>query len=155
MTDWQIVPLFSPVRMPRYNGACEAGIGGMKRRTEIIAARHGRFIEWTCDDLFAAYQWANEEHYPQGLAGGTAVSRFAARPALGAAERNTFHAAVVQCEQELRTAACTAGDVPTDKLLAAVHRRAVRQVLVELGYLSITRRSIPQPIRSAKCARIT
>lgn len=33
LTRWQIVPLFSPVRMPRYNGACEAGIGGMKRRT--------------------------------------------------------------------------------------------------------------------------
>jgi hypothetical protein len=146
--------LFSPIRMPRYNGACEAGIGGMKRRTEFIAARQGRFIDWTCDDLYAALEWANDNHYPHGLTHGTAASRFAARPTLGAAERNTFHAAVVQCEQELRTAACTAGDVLTDKLLGAYHRRAVRRVLIELGYLSITRRSIPQPIRSAKCARI-
>jgi len=30
LADWRIVPLFSPVRMPRYNGACEAGIGGAK-----------------------------------------------------------------------------------------------------------------------------
>ena len=101
LAAWQIVPLFSPVRMPRYNGACEAGIGGMKRRTELIAARHDRLLDWTCDDLFAALVWANEDHYPHGLAAGTAASRFAARAPLGAAERDTFRAAVVQSEQEL------------------------------------------------------
>lgn len=154
LTRWQIVPLFSPIRMPRFNGSCEAGIGGMKRRTERIAARQERFLDWTCDDLYAALIWANEDHYSRGLAYGTAAARFADRGTLGAAERNTFHAAVVQCEQELRTDASTAGHVLTDKLLAAYHRRAVRRVLVERGYLSITRRSIPQPIRSAKCARI-
>ena len=54
---------------------------------------------------------------------------------------------------ELNAAACTAGDVLTDKLLAAHHRRAVRQALVEHGYLDITRRSIPQPIHVAKRKR--
>ena len=152
---WQIVPLFSPVRMPRYNGACEAGIGGMKRRTELVAARHDRLLNWSCDDLFAALVWANEEHYPRGLAAGTAASRFAARLPLGDAERNTFRAAVVQSEQEFYAAACTSGDLLTDKLRAVYHRRAVRRVLVEHDYLSITRRSIPQPIHTAKCARIT
>jgi hypothetical protein len=141
--------------MPRYNGACEAGIGGMKRRTEIVAARQNRLLDWTCDDLFAALVWANEEHYPRGLAAGTAASRFAARLPLGDAERNTFRAAVVQSEQELYAAACTSGDLLTDKLRAVYHRRAVRHVLVEHDYLSITRRSIPQPIHTAKCARIT
>ena len=155
LAEWQIIPMFSPVRMPRYNGACEAGIGGMKRRTELIAASHDRLVDWTCDDLFAALVWANEDYYPHGLAAGTATSRFAARPTLGEAERNTFRAAVVQFEQELYTAACTSGDVLTDKLRAVYHRRAVRRVLVEHDYLSITRRSIPQPIHSAKCARIT
>jgi transposase InsO family protein len=151
---WQITPLFSPVRMPRYNGACEAGIGGMKRRTEIVAARQDRLLDWTCDDLFAALLWANHDHYPQGLAAGTAAARFAARLPLGAAERNTFRAAVVQYEQELYADACTAGHVLTDKLRAIYHRRAVRRVLVEHGYLEITRRSIPQPIHTAKCATI-
>lgn len=154
LARWQIVPLFSPVRMPRYNGACEAGIGGMKRRTETIAAHHDRLIDWTCDDLFAALVWANEDHYPHGLVAGTAAARFAARPTLGTAERNTFRAAVVQSEQELYAAACTAGDALTDKLRAVFHRRAVRRALVEHDDLSITRRSIPQPIHSAKCARI-
>jgi transposase len=36
----------------------------------------------------------------------------------------------------------------------ALHRRAVRRALVEHDYLSINRRSIPQPIRLAKCAGI-
>ena len=117
LAAWQIVPLFSPVRMPRYNGACEAGIGGMKRRTEILAAAgNDRLLDWTCDDLFAALVWANEDHYPHGLAAGTAASRFAARPPLGEAERDTFRAAVVQYEQELYAVACTSGDVLTDKL---------------------------------------
>ena len=72
---WQIVPLFSPVRMPRYNGACEAGIGGMKRRTEILAARQGRFGDWLSNELYAALAWANEDHYPRGWAAGTAARR--------------------------------------------------------------------------------
>ena len=141
--------------MPRYNGACEAGIGGMKRRTEILAARQGRFGDWLSDELYAALAWANEDHYPRGWAAGTAASRFAARLPLGEAERDNFRATVVQYEQELYAVACTAGDALTDKLAAACHRRAVRHVLVEQDYLSITRRSIPQPIRLAKCARIT
>ena len=85
---WQIVPLLSPVRMPRFNGACEAGIGGAKRRTEYLAARHGRDLDWSGDDLFAAQQWANEDHYPGGFAAGTAASRFAARSRIEPAERD-------------------------------------------------------------------
>jgi len=155
LAAWQIVPMFSPVRMPRYNGAIEAGIGGMKRRTEILAAGQDRLVDWTCDDLFAALVWANEDHYSRGVAAGNAASRFAARPTLGEAERNTFRTAVVKFEQELYAAACTSGDVLTDKLHAVHHRRAVRHVLVEHDYLSIARRSIPLPIRLAKCAGIT
>lgn len=154
LTAQQIVPLFSPVRMPRYNGACEAGIGGMKRRTEQIAARSDRLLHWTCDDHFAALRWANDDHYPRGLAAGTATSRFAARTLLRSTERDTFQAAVVQSQAQYQHELCTQGHALTDKLSAICHRRAVRQALVEHDYLSITRRSIPQPIHSAKCAGI-
>jgi transposase InsO family protein len=152
---WQIVPLLSPVRMPRFNGACEAGIGGAKRRTEYLALRHGRDLDWSADDLFAAQKWANEEHYPGGFAAGTAAARFAARTPIEIADRDKLCAAVVQYERQLNNEACIAGDALTDTLLAAHHRRAVRQALVELGYLDITRRSIPQPLHVKKCARIT
>lgn len=155
LAAWQVVPLFSPVRMPRYNGACEAGIGGMKRRTERISARFNRPFDWTADDLFAALVWANEEHYPQGLSAGTAASRFAARLPLSTSERDSFRATVVQYEAQYQHEVCIQGQSLTDMLSAICHRRAVRGALVEHDYLSITRRSIPQPFKSAKCARIT
>jgi transposase InsO family protein len=148
---WQIVSLLSPVRMPRYNGACEAGIGAAKRRTEVIAAKHGRDCDWSANDLYAAQFWANEESYPGGFAAGTPAQQFARRTAITENERDTFRALVLQYEQSYNTA----GDALTDRLLAVHHRRAVRHALVELGYLDITRRSIPQPLHAAKCARIT
>lgn len=151
---WQIEPLLSPVRMPRFNGACEAGIGAAKRRTEYLAARHGRFLDWSSNDLHAALQWANEEHYPSGFAAGTAAGRFAARLPLEPDERCDFRATVVKYAQEFKSHACTAGHPLTDTLLVVHHRRAVRRALVELGYLDITRRLIPQPLPSVKCARI-
>ena len=95
---WQIVPLLSPVRMPRFNGACEAGIGAAKRRTEYLAARHGRDPNWSANDLYAAQLWANEEHYPDGLAAGTAANRFAARPQIEPAERDKLRA----CRRTIR-----------------------------------------------------
>ncbi len=155
LAEWQVVPLLSPVRMPRYNGACEAGIGGMKWRTEQIAARYARSGHWTADDLYAALLWANEEHYPLGLAAGTAAPRFAARQPIDRQERDSFCAAVVQYESQYQDRVCSPDQPLNDMIVACCHRRAVRQALVELGYLSITRRSIPQPITTAKCARNT
>jgi transposase InsO family protein len=155
LQGWRIVPLFSPVRMPRYNGACEAGIGAAKSWTEYLAARQGRNLDWSANDLYAAQLWANEENYPGGYAAGTPASRFAARQPIDPNERDIFRAAVSQCENQFNQTACTAGDELTDTLKAIHHRRAARQVLVEHGYLDITRRSIPQSLPAAKRAKIT
>ncbi|MCC9609401.1 transposase family protein [Blastopirellula sp. JC732] len=154
LSEHLVVPLLSPVRMPRYNGACEAGIGAAKRRTEYLAARQGRYLDWTTNDLHAAQRWANEESYPGGFAAGTPASRFAARVPIDDIERDTFRAAVLQYERERNQEASTRGDALTDMLLAIHHRRAVRHVLVEHGYLDITRRSVPQPLPAKKCAKI-
>jgi hypothetical protein len=70
-------------------------------------------------------------------------------------ERDTFQVAVVQCTRQLQHELCTADQSLTDTCSALIHRRAVRHALVELGYLDITRRSIPQRLHIAKCARIT
>jgi hypothetical protein len=79
----------------------------------------------------------------------------AARDLIDEKERDTFRAVVLQYEQSVHDAACTAGDPLTDPLFAVHHRRAVRQALVEFCYLDTPRRSIPQPLHSAQCARIT
>ena len=79
----------------------------------------------------------------------------AARQVFDQISRNTFQCAIVQYQHQYNDNACTAGDALTDTLLAVHRRRAIRQALVELGYLDITRRSVPQPLHVAKCARIT
>ena len=155
LAQWQITPLFSPVRMPRYNGACEAGIGAAKRRTAYLAARNGRPIDWCSDDLYAAQEWANHDHYPWGHAHGTAAERFAARTPIAQIDRDTFRAAVVEYTHQVQREFCTPDQPTTDTLSVTIHRRAVRRVLEELDYLDITRRTIPQPFHKAMCARIT
>jgi hypothetical protein len=54
LSAWGVWQLFSPPRMPRYNGSCEAGIGSMKSRTHHQAARQGRPGRWTCEDAEVA-----------------------------------------------------------------------------------------------------
>jgi len=68
LREWQVVPWFSPPYTPRYNGACEAGIGGLKVRTHPLAAQHGRPGRWNSEDVEAARRLADEEHYPRPTA---------------------------------------------------------------------------------------
>jgi transposase InsO family protein len=42
LSRWGVWQLFSPPRLPRYNGSCEAGIGSMKTRSHHQASRGGR-----------------------------------------------------------------------------------------------------------------
>jgi len=51
------------------NGACEAGIGGLKTHTHHLAAHHGRPGRWTSEDVEAARRLADEEQYPRRLHG--------------------------------------------------------------------------------------
>jgi transposase InsO family protein len=68
-------PLFSPPRTPAYNGACEAGIGSMKKRTAYQAVRHGRPEEWISNDLDVAQasQRDGAPAGPQGTHPGTSL----------------------------------------------------------------------------------
>ena len=79
LAAWEVTPLHSPPYTPRYNGACEAGIGGLKTRTHHLAARAGRPGRWSCEDVEAARRMADEEHYPRRLSGLTAADAWAAR----------------------------------------------------------------------------
>jgi hypothetical protein len=46
--------LLSPPDTPRYNGACQAGLGALKTRTDHLAARDGDPATWTCNQVEAA-----------------------------------------------------------------------------------------------------
>jgi len=54
LAQFGVKNLFSPPRMPRYNGSIEAGIGSLTSRTEQHATRQGHPGYWTWHDAEAA-----------------------------------------------------------------------------------------------------
>lgn len=147
--------LFSPARTPSYNGSIEAGIGSLSQRTEQSAARRGHPGYWTLDDVSAAQLEANATARPFGALGPNPNTVWSARAPVGPEERSLFQRALASRRQEVIDA--QGGLLATLREAAAqraTDRQAIRQVLVELGYLHLTRRTIPLPIRMQKAANI-
>ena len=146
-----VIPLFSPPRMPRYNGAIEAGIGSLKTRTHQHATHHGRAGHWTLDDLSAAQAQANAEARPLGPTGPNPDAMWTTRRHLTAEQRSLFRAAVERQRQQLQVQE----GLPDNTAQArAQDRPAIRRALEELGYLLYSRRLLPLPIRKQKVANI-
>jgi transposase InsO family protein len=100
LAQFQVVPLYSPPRLPQYNGAIEAGIGALKTRTHAQAARGGHPGQWTLADTEAARQLANTLGRPQGAQAPTPAQRWGGRQVLTIAERNAFAATLAQLQEE-------------------------------------------------------
>ena len=144
-----VVVLFSPPYTPRYNGACEAGIGGLKARTHHLAARYGRPGRWSTEDVEAARRLADEVQYPRRLRGRTADEVWQARTPPTDEERRRFRDVVQDRRREQRARR----GIPLHEVLdrarqASLDRRAVRRALVELGFLMFLRSAITPPIDS-------
>jgi transposase InsO family protein len=151
-----ISPLFSPVRTPRYNGACEAGNGSLRRRTEELAARAGRPGLWTCDDAEGARRMANEVNYPWGVGGPTPDEVWQTRVPLSPEQRAAFAASLEPQRGRARHELAYPETGPLAPLATrAVDRVAIRRALVEHGLLTFTRRRFTPPIQSAKVSNIT
>jgi transposase InsO family protein len=150
-----VVALFSPPRTPRYNGACEAGIGSMKTRTHHASALHDHPGQWTSDDCEAARLQANELARPWAAAGPTPDQAWDQRHPITAAQRVAFQAALDQ--EQMRAREEEGYDLHSvlgyhDQ--AALDRVAIRRALVALGVLLFSRRRITLPINAKKVARI-
>jgi putative transposase len=146
---WQVCPLFSPPGLPAYNGACEASIGSLKRRTEGIAYRHNRV--WTSANVEAARHQANCIARPWGAHGPVREQLWNARKLLTTDERKAFRAAVEQREKEERMAEGIPETPDLDHYdQAALDREAIRRALVAHGFLWFTRRRLPSPIKRPK-----
>ena len=144
-----VFPLLSPPRYPRYNGACEAGIGWLQTRAHYEAARHGRPGEWTCDDLEAARQAGNELGRPWGRLAPTPDLAWRSRMPITRAERYLFRAAVERLRKELRKEMGILPGMESERpTRSAVDRVAISRALIERGYLSIRRRRISLPFRT-------
>jgi transposase InsO family protein len=153
---WNVLPLFSPPYTPSYNGACEAGIGALKTRTQHLAALADRPGLWTADDIEAARRMANELNYPNGPNSATPEQLWTARPPMTNQDRAAFGRTV----QRQRTIAREEQHYPLDtdldfQVQASLDRTAIRRALVELGFLTFTRRLITPPLQSQQSMEIT
>ena len=155
LDDWGVVPLLSPARTPRFNGACESSIGWLKNRTRYQAAMAGHHGYWTSEDTEAARRQSNEFHYPGGHGRPTPLDLWESRTAISQEERQSFHLTVERIRDEIQEAIVpNSKEELTAALQAAVNRRVVRQALEELGILSSKWRCITLPLKPKKCARI-
>jgi transposase InsO family protein len=149
-----VVPLYSPPYYPEYNGAIEAGIAALKRRTELHAIRAGRLGMWTWDDVEAARREANTGSIHEQF-GCTPAEAWVMRNPITAVERMRF-AIAVDCHRLVERVDQRIG---SDEALdhwcdSAVDRKAIERVLVAHDYLLFSRRRIPLRIKSRKVANI-
>ena len=145
-----VLLLFSPPRMPWYNGAIEAGIGSLKTRTECYASREGHPGYWTLDDVAAAQTEANASARPHGETGPTPDDLWQTRRPILSEERCNFRKTVCQQRIELNLK-----EVSSAKEERRLQRQAIRRALVEHDILLFSRRRIPLPIQSKQSANIT
>lgn len=147
-------PLFSPPQTPAYNGACEAAIGALKKRTAYQAERdHAE--QWSSDHLATAQQQANETARPRGPNGPTPAQAWQQRQPLPAGERQAFTTTVAALEWEARQQQGLSADSQVKhRDQRAIQREVLRRALVAHGYLMFTRRRIPIPIHRLKAAKI-
>jgi transposase InsO family protein len=156
LSQAEVIPLFSPPRLPKYNGSAESGIGSLKTRTEVQATHHGRPGQWTCADAATAREQANATCRPRGTQGPTAVVLWQTRTTITTDERQRFLTAIQSRRLEARHEA----NKTVDQLLPpgetrSLDRKAIRRALVELGYLVFRRRRIPLAFKNKKMTNIT
>jgi transposase InsO family protein len=148
--------LLSPPGTPSYNGACEAGIGGVRTRAHHEAARHARPGEWTCDDVEAARLMTNQTARPLGAHAGTPDELWAARITTSDEDRALLHRAVEEATTEIRGdfEPCPSGPI-TQRMRDAIARIAIARALIKLGYLQLRRRRFSLPVSFPRVLRIS
>src|SRR4029077_15141258 len=132
-----VIPLFSPPGLPAYNGACEAGIGSLKTRTERRATMAGRPRPWTAHQAAAAVAEANETSRPHGPHQPAPGHSWQARQPLSREARVLFGAALARQRVALRAEQGVATEAPQSaRAEAHLERQAIRRALGECGYLT-------------------
>lgn len=151
LAAWGTIALLSPPGMPAYNGACEAGIGGLKTRAHHESARHGRAGEWTCDDVEVARLIANETARPHGFAAPTPDQAWNGDVTVEHHHRTALADVVARLRKEVSEQQPDGVPDALDKRAwASIERIAIGRALIELGYLHLRRRRITLPIRQRK-----
>jgi transposase InsO family protein len=148
--------LYSPEGTPEYNGAIEAGIGSLKTRALHEAARYGRPGDWTCNDVQAAADQANETGRPNGKDGRTPDESWNTRIPVGEEERKRFLLAYrSRYIQECRHRGISWPARLEEREHVSVARVAIGQAMIDEGFLLIRRRRVSLPFKRWKVANIS
>jgi hypothetical protein len=153
-----VAVLYSPAYTPSYNGSVEAGVGAMKGRTEMQAWLRGASGSWTWEDLEAARQEANAACVGRRESSPTRAQVWALRPRLDETARAALRAEVLRQQPKIGSAEAwtekeASGGSVLDK--GCPWRVVLRRALVALGYLVLSWRRIPLPIKPQKVDKIT
>jgi transposase InsO family protein len=151
LEDHGVTLLYSPPRTPKYNGACEAGIGGLKTRAHHLAAWADRPGEWTCEDVERARCAGNERGRPFGRREPTPNEAWVRRVAPTEEQRDAFRDAVQRHMEAFRA---SRSSEPGRSRLALERRTAISRALTEFGYLEFRTRRVSQPITPSLSAGI-
>jgi hypothetical protein len=140
LTQWRVIPLFSPPRTPNYNGSGERAHQTLKQHTEVEARHQGRPGDWSAADLEAALSRINHFDRPWGANGPNAAEVWDQRTPITPEERTAFQRSV----EVNRQAECARREVAADQPLhhrarAKIDRQAVPEALVTHGYLTVER----------------
>jgi hypothetical protein len=139
LARWGVTPLRSPPYTPRFNGACEAGVGSVKRGAEWSARLRVQPGEWTLDDLEAARRLANEHGRPRYARGRVPREAWQARPRVTLLERAAFLGAC-RAARVREAERIPLDERPPNRAVAArIERAAVSGVLAKLRYLKLWR----------------
>lgn len=148
--------LLSPVELPSYNGACEAGHGSIRYRAELLARRDGRPGDWSLNHVAGARDWAND--LVEARRPVPPSQRFEHRADITAEQRLAFRRAVLANKErrwsELQQQTSTARR-HLNISSPSITRPAIASALRDLGYLN--HRSVPirQPIPWLKSGAIS
>jgi hypothetical protein len=127
-----VVHLRSPRAWPQYNGACEAGIGLLRALSDAAAASRGDPDSWTMEDLEEARARANDLVRRGDGPRATARELWKRRKRPTRTDRRRFRVAL---DRELRQLAKR--DPAPRRHRARIRRKAIQQVLVDLGHLEV------------------
>ena len=137
LNDWRVLALFSPPRLPKYNGALERSNTTLKVYTHTSAVNDGHPFRWSSDDLAQAVTVANEFTRPWGSSGQTPAERWRSRAAISNHDRRQM-LDLVAAQREVARDDLGFRDELSASDRRAVDRMAIARSLQQLGQLTAT-----------------
>jgi transposase InsO family protein len=135
-----VLTLFSPPATPAYNGACEAGIGSVKRVSGDVALLGGHHGPPDDEHLRTAANLLNAMPRGNGAAAPCPDDLWARRAPISAALRCQLRVVYRRHEALARASAGIAKDARLSHAVqASLDRNAIREALCDLNLLSIRR----------------